>query len=592
VTLETYIVDNDVDPGDNCAADWPWYFSSDSWYANYGGTTCADWNNGSAKITSPLGAATPSGSTTVSFTHKSRQTTWDGYPIDPTWTMTGSVTYKNVVPSVTLPSTITGPEVVHASVIPGNAQLYVSWVPTLVPGVTMTGYRVTYRATGSGDPFTTINVNSAAMFSTTITGLVNGQQYDVRVVARDAAGVLYGLDEGTGTPNGALAATTVDWDSNAVVQASGTNAGVLGTVTTIGDPRPISLQRRSNADGTWSTVWSGNSAADGGVVVAIPVIVGQHQYRLSVPSAPGLAAAVSDPKWVSALTTITGFDTAPASDDPGATIADTVTVTPGNARTLEVVKRLVGAASWTVHATATANASGVAAISLLVQPGSYEWAVRAQADTSYGAAAITPVRTVTGLGKATSISGWTTASATLPLGSTVTTKVKVSKGSALRSIQVQYRLPDTDVWKTHATVKTATDGSATITYPVKKGKVAWRLNVLPDFEYVGKATEMRSITAKTVISGFIITTVTKPAGTVLKDGFTVTPGAGRTALVQFRKTGTSTWTTAQTLTASSTGTATASITVNKGSYEWRVYVPFSKFHGSTAATGRRTVFGT
>ena len=97
--------------------------------------------------------------------------------------------------------------------------------------------------------------------------------------------------------------------------------------------------------------------------------------------------------------------------------------------------------------------------------------------------------------------------------------------------------------------------------------------------------------AKTTITGFDTTQTTKAAGTVVTDTVTVTPGAGRQVLVQHKKSGADSWTTAQTLTASPTGEVTVSLKAFAGTTAWRVRAVKSVDHGAVATTVSRTLVG-
>lgn len=192
--------------------------------------------------------------------------------------------------------------------------------------------------------------------------------------------------------------------------------------------------------------------------------------------------------------------------------------------------------------------------------------------------------------RATSVlTGWDTDAVVAPYASTLSDTVQLS-GSG-RKVAVQFRQSGATTWTTHATLTTAGDGSLAVAYPVKAGVVEWRLSAPASSAYTAVTSDARTVTAKSRITGFSTTAKTAAVGTIIKDGITVTPGAGRTVKVQYRKTGTSTWTTYATPTASSTGSLTVSLKAKAGSYEWRVTTSASTTYGTSATTGTRTITG-
>ena len=87
---------------------------------------------------------------------------------------------------------------------PGNGQLGVSWTEPSDNGAPISDYDVWHRVTTSSTSSTsddwTKKKHTDATLTTTITGLTNGQSYDVKVRARSLAGDSEWSESTTGTP--------------------------------------------------------------------------------------------------------------------------------------------------------------------------------------------------------------------------------------------------------------------------------------------------------------------------------------------------------------------------------------------------------
>jgi hypothetical protein len=539
-----------------------------------------------------LAASVATGSSTVNFTHKSQQESWDGWDLALTWTLTGTVTYSHVKPAISLPATTTGPVSAQVSASSLDSGLQVSWQAVSVPGFGNYGYRLSHRPVGGS--WTSQDVSSATL-TKTLTGLANGTAYEVKVAALDYAKGLYGLDDTTATPVSSILPTTVTgWTTSQVSMDHGLSMSVPVTVTSGGAPRAVQLQARTQGSATWATYWNGSTDAAGKVNLSLPADGGVKEHRLVVPATASYAGYTSVSRTVTTMSSITGFATTPFAGTTGTSIPVTVTVTPGAGRELLVVRRSAGG-SWEIANRVVADGSGVASFEIPVETGTVEWAVQAAFSVDFGGPVTTDIRTVTGTVAAslaaTTLTGWTTAPATLRPGTVVKTLVGVTTAAQVRTLRLQYRLPGTTVWKTEMTMQAEPTGKATVAYKVKAGRVAWRLVVDATAEHTGTVSALRTITAKSAVTGFATKKITRARGTILKDAITVSPGAKRTVLVQYRKAGTTTWKTYRTVVASSTGALTVRLKAFSGRHVWRAYVVATATHGSAAASGLRTVIG-
>lgn len=161
---------------------------------------------------------------------------------------------------------------------------------------------------------------------------------------------------------------------------------------------------------------------------------------------------------------------------------------------------------------------------------------------------------------------------------------------------LQSRQVGTTTWTTRATLATSWAGDAvtpgvTGSLPVRAGIHQWRLHAPAHAGTAAATSAVRTLTARTTITGFATARATKPAGALVKDKVKLTPGSKRTVLVQYRKAGTTTWTTFRTVTANAQGGLTATLKAFPGRSSWRVKAVGSSTHGSAAVTKVRTLRG-
>lgn len=189
----------------------------------------------------------------------------------------------------------------------------------------------------------------------------------------------------------------------------------------------------------------------------------------------------------------------------------------------------------------------------------------------------------------TTISGWLPGGATLAPGTAIAFSATVSGDP--RPVLLQTRPQGSDTWTTQETLATNAADQVSGSYAVPAGLHEWRLHAPQSGYSEAASSEVRYTKAVSTIEGFLTTRAVVPAGTVLKDRFSVTPGAGRTVVVQFKKAGSTTWRTYRKLTASDAGRATARLKAFAGTRTWRVKVAESVEHGTAAVSGSRVVRG-
>jgi hypothetical protein len=415
----------------------------------------------------------------------------------------------------------------------------------------------------------------------------------VKVYALDSAKATYALGETTGTPKAAVLPSEITgWSTSQATQPVGNVLSSSIDVSTSGTGRSVLLQRRADGSDTWTTVKSYTTAADGTLAVSWQVAQGWNHMRLVAPATATHGAVTSASRLVVAQSSLSGFPGGSVSQPPGTQLTHQVTVSPGGQRDLQVQTRPAGTPTWTTHGVVTTDAAGKATVTVPVLDGTHEWVVRTSAHPTYGSEAAGPVSTVTGAVAAPStVIGWDTTKVVKPLGTTVTDTVAVTTAGTARTLHVQYRKAGTTDWVTRDLITTSTTGAATVTFPVMAGSVAWRVHAPATASHAAVTSASRSTQAQTAVSGYATTATTVAAGTAIKDGITVTPGANRTVKVQYRKAYTTTWVTYQTLVTSSTGTTTVTLKAFPGAHAWRVHVPATSKHGTAFTTPSRSVKG-
>lgn len=197
--------------------------------------------------------------------------------------------------------------------------------------------------------------------------------------------------------------------------------------------------------------------------------------------------------------------------------------------------------------------------------------------------------------KASTIGGWSTVQVTAASGTTFSPTLSVSCGtSAGRPLYLQRRLQGGTAWVNYGTIKANAGCSAVATIPVSIGIWEWRAYA-PAWGAWGPAvTPVRTVAAKTTISGWDTAAKTVATGWVTLDDISITPGNQRSVWVIGRPVGAPSGSIVKLWSgyASSTGQVFAKILAQKGAWEYCVLVPPSYAHGEQAYTAYRRITGT
>ena len=154
----------------------------------------------------------------------------------------------------------------------GNAQLEVSWTAPATGGTAITDYDVQYALAGTAS-WTELNLVGAST-STTITGLINGTAYDVRIRARNAVGVSPWGTSASATPVTVPAApivTLIADDSQIMVRWTAPSTG--GSALT-----SYTIQYRVST----VTAWTAHTFTGTGISTTITGLTNGTEYDVRV----------------------------------------------------------------------------------------------------------------------------------------------------------------------------------------------------------------------------------------------------------------------------------------------------------------------
>ncbi len=254
----------------------------------------------------------------------------------------------------------------------------------------------------------------------------------------------------------------------------------------------------------WS--WPG-----GPLVCAVVVLLGAGMLPAS-----GVGAA-HQPSSATALsaTRLSGFSTVRGSVRTGGELWSTVTVSPAAVRTVSVQYRRAATTRFTTAASARTSALGRITVGLK-PPAAGTWQFRVVvAASAQATGAVSPMRTVVASGRAdaTTVSGFSTAAATVGVGHTVTDDVVILPRSA-RLVNVQARLLGTASFVTQTTGRASSTGAFRAVYrPTSPGRWTYRLVVPATATATEAVSPARTITAVDMTAPGPVTALAASAST-------------------------------------------------------------------------------
>jgi hypothetical protein len=248
-----------------------------------------------------------------------------------------------------------------------------------------------------------------------------------------------------------------------------------------------------------------------------------------------------------------------------------------------VSHRAQGEVAWS---TATTTATALT-ISGLTNGTWYDVRIEARDGLGHGRAATT----LTGRPRATSTVTGFTGSVVSSAGSSVVKKVAVTSTGTPREGALLGRRKGTTSYAVVRAFLTDAAGTASVALPVRTGVWEYRLGFDDSGAYAGVESPLVTVASSSTVTGFAGPKKTLKRGKRLALTATVTPGAGRAAVLQYRKAGTTAWVARSSFTASSTGRIALSLKAVKGTRQWRLVVPASNALGAAVVSGIRVVKG-
>jgi large repetitive protein len=331
-------------------------------------------SNGGAAITDYVVQHSTNGSTWITFadgTSTATSATITGLVNGTTYTVrvaainavgTGSyVTSGSVTPAATVPGAPTG-----LSPTAGNAQIALSWTaPASNGGAAITDYVVQHSINGS--TWTTFNDGVSTATTATITGLVNGTAYTVRVAAVNSAGT-----GSYGTAGPVTPVTTPDAPTNLVTTAGNAQIALSWTAPASNGGAAITdyVVQYSTNGSTWTTFNDGTSTATSATIAGLTNGTA-YTTRVAAVNAVGTGSYVTSGSVTPA--TVPGVPTGLSSTAGNAQIALSWAAPASNggaAITDYVVEYSTNGSTWIVFADGTSTAT-TATITGLVNGTAY-----------------------------------------------------------------------------------------------------------------------------------------------------------------------------------------------------------------------------
>ena len=205
----------------------------------------------------------------------------------------GTGTYQRVSDIVVMSGTITPfgtpGAVATGGSVPGDASIALSWsAPTINGGSAVTGYIIEYSANVAtySESITALSTDTNA----TLTGLINGTSYYVRIKAVNEAGSGTPLVFGGGSA--ILVQGTAESIVGAVTSITGTTATISATINARGNTTPPTLRwglaGETQTDVTLSAVTSDNVVVTSNLTGLLP----GRRYQVTSTTSPGVSQDV------------------------------------------------------------------------------------------------------------------------------------------------------------------------------------------------------------------------------------------------------------------------------------------------------------
>jgi len=309
--------------------------------------------------------------------------------------MTGHVTFTHAAPMVNLPAPQQSSLMFNAQPTVGSdgTSIALNWTPGLYPEVgAATAIRVQWKPQGAVSWQHADVPSTAASYRPS--GLTPGTTYDfaVSLVRPDNTLAMY-------TPVSAYLPGWTDvggWSTSTVTAPTGTKVPANLTVDDGGVARSVVLEFEPAGTTTWQTAYAVQTDGAGHASVTMTVGPGYVKWRVRVPATALYRAATTPARLLVAKTAISGFNATAVTASSGTKLPDTISVTPGANRRVNLMYRKSGTTTWALRAALTTDANGAVVLPEVAINGTYQWQAIVPANSKQGNGAWTAVRSVTG----------------------------------------------------------------------------------------------------------------------------------------------------------------------------------------------------
>ncbi|WP_375478918.1 fibronectin type III domain-containing protein [uncultured Jatrophihabitans sp.] len=318
-----------------------------------------------------------------------------GYVANMRYWVTGIASFTHVVPDVPVKSDASGPATLGVTIEAGEfpTEATVSWNPTAFPAVGgPSASQVQWRAQGT-NTWNSMGFLDVDEHEFPMENLKPATTYDF-VVSRVLGNGLTALASRATFTTAAQTTTIYNWPTDTVTKPLG--ATVTAKVHVDGAAgRPVEIQYHQTGL-PWTVYSTAHTDSTGQLTVAIKLGAGYTMWRLHALANGSYAEQATSARMLVAKTAIAGFDSTSKTAKTGSQLSNTITITPGAGRMLNLSYRKAGTTAWKLSKQLTAGATGKATLTEPVQSGKYEWTVNVPAAAYHGTAAVTAVRTITG----------------------------------------------------------------------------------------------------------------------------------------------------------------------------------------------------